>query len=59
MRKNLMRIDRKRNLFLRIPKLGLQASLSQYFLYHMSLYVRPDMKYDDDDDYSDDEDDDG
>ena len=49
-RRNLMRIDRKRNLFLRIPKLGLPPSLSQYLLYHISLYVKPDLKYDDDDD---------
>ena len=49
-RRNLMRIDRKRNLFLRIPKLGIPPSLSQYLLYYMSLFVKPDLKYDDDDD---------
>ena len=57
-RRNLMRIDRKQNLFLRIPKLGLPPSLSQYLLYHMSLFVKPDLKYDYDDDDSDDDDDD-
>ena len=57
-RRNLMRIDRKRNLFLRIPKLGLPPSLSQYLLYHLSLYVRPGLKYDDDDDDDDDDDND-
>ena len=49
-RRNLMRIDRKRNLFLRIPKLGLPPSLSQYLLYHVSLYVKPGLKFDADDD---------
>ena len=56
--RNLMRKDRKRNLFLRIPKLGLPPSLSQYLLYHISLYVQPDLKFDADDDCDDNSDND-
>ena len=57
-RRNLMKIDRKRNMFLRIPKLGLPPSLSQYLLYHMSLYVKPHLKFDADDDCHDNSDND-